>query len=348
MPNYDIISPMKGFFYFFIFLTLLFYSQVAFTPPALAGCSITQTLRIGSKGAEVKCLQSVVGVSQDGKFGPLTKSAVKAFQSNNVLAVDGIVGPLTRAALFSGDFTALEDLVCPNGMTLASNCAENSIPLSSDSFPSNTDSVINNIDEKKELSQENTENINPNLENMDQFIENVVAVSRQNGSSESELALIADSLKKEILESGIDYKKKFEETLTNDSKLSTNLKNEQSPTIFKNFVHKTLSFLGISPSVAYAAIGVQFGGFLTFPFFCAYNVSWMLNIVLPSIPPRVYILTYYPGTQGFASYNIPFTGALLGAYIPPGVCVIPGGFVPIIIPTMGTITPTTGSSPSPR
>ena len=38
-------------------------------------------------------------VTVDGSFGPLTESAVKAFQQGNALAADGIVGPLTWAKL---------------------------------------------------------------------------------------------------------------------------------------------------------------------------------------------------------------------------------------------------------
>jgi len=56
------------------------------------------------------------------------------------------------------------------------------------------------------------------------------------------------------------------------------------------------------------------------------------------------LLSYYPGTQGFASYNIPFTRFLLGSYTPSGVCVLPTT-PPTFIFTQGTITPMVGSSP---
>lgn len=56
-------------------------------------------LKIGSSGANVKYLQSVLGLVQDGKFGPITDRAVKAFQAANGLKVDGIVGPITWARL---------------------------------------------------------------------------------------------------------------------------------------------------------------------------------------------------------------------------------------------------------
>ena len=46
---------------------------------ASADCSITSTLRAGSTGVEVQCLQSIVGASADGKFGPMTKASVMAF-----------------------------------------------------------------------------------------------------------------------------------------------------------------------------------------------------------------------------------------------------------------------------
>lgn len=56
-------------------------------------------LRRGSKGTDVRQLQSVLLVDVDGDFGPITERAVRDFQSTNRLVVDGIVGPKTWAAL---------------------------------------------------------------------------------------------------------------------------------------------------------------------------------------------------------------------------------------------------------
>jgi peptidoglycan hydrolase-like protein with peptidoglycan-binding domain len=59
----------------------------------------------GAFGAEVKDLQQILtgqGYTVgpiDGIFGPLTKSAVQAFQKVKGLVPDGIVGPLTWDAL---------------------------------------------------------------------------------------------------------------------------------------------------------------------------------------------------------------------------------------------------------
>jgi len=44
--------------------------------------------------------QGVANLKLDGKFGPKTEAAVKAFQAASVLEVDGLVGPKTWAALF--------------------------------------------------------------------------------------------------------------------------------------------------------------------------------------------------------------------------------------------------------
>lgn len=60
---------------------------------------LTQTLRVGSKGLEVRELQQLLNIKVDGVFGPITKSAVIAFQSSHQLAPDGVVGPKTRAVL---------------------------------------------------------------------------------------------------------------------------------------------------------------------------------------------------------------------------------------------------------
>ena len=58
------------------------------------------TLKMGSKGAEVKELQIIMNklgytLSPDGEFGPLTQASVKNFQRAKGLTPDGIVGPKT-------------------------------------------------------------------------------------------------------------------------------------------------------------------------------------------------------------------------------------------------------------
>jgi murein DD-endopeptidase MepM/ murein hydrolase activator NlpD len=61
--------------------------------------TFTQTLRLGSKGEEVKKLQEFLAIQADGIFGPQTLKWVKLFQRENMLVADGIVGPKTRKVL---------------------------------------------------------------------------------------------------------------------------------------------------------------------------------------------------------------------------------------------------------
>lgn len=65
--------------------------------------SITRTLRVGSVGDDVKILQTTLGISADGSFGPKTKAAVMAFQISKGLTPDGVFGPMSYAALAGGN-----------------------------------------------------------------------------------------------------------------------------------------------------------------------------------------------------------------------------------------------------
>lgn len=68
-------------------------------------------IQTGDRGQVVRVIQKKLKAQNnytyriDGKFGPRTKKAVKAFQSDHELQVDGIVGPQTRAALYGGEQT---------------------------------------------------------------------------------------------------------------------------------------------------------------------------------------------------------------------------------------------------
>jgi murein DD-endopeptidase MepM/ murein hydrolase activator NlpD len=52
-------------------------------------------LREGSKGERVKKVQSKLGVTADGVFGPLTEKAVKGFQIRHDLTVSGVIDETT-------------------------------------------------------------------------------------------------------------------------------------------------------------------------------------------------------------------------------------------------------------
>jgi peptidoglycan hydrolase-like protein with peptidoglycan-binding domain len=61
--------------------------------------TLLKTLKTGSSGAEVKILQSMLGVEPTGYFGAKTREAVVKFQKLNKLPQSGVVGDLTRKAL---------------------------------------------------------------------------------------------------------------------------------------------------------------------------------------------------------------------------------------------------------
>lgn len=61
----------------------------------------TSILRLGSKGEDVKKLQGLLKIKQDGIFGSMTKLSVQAFQLKNHLIADGVVGKKTWEALLS-------------------------------------------------------------------------------------------------------------------------------------------------------------------------------------------------------------------------------------------------------
>ena len=51
------------------------------------------TIKLGSKGDDVKVLQKYLGINPDGDFGPKTLLKVKEWQKSKGLTPDGIIGP---------------------------------------------------------------------------------------------------------------------------------------------------------------------------------------------------------------------------------------------------------------
>jgi hypothetical protein len=66
---------------------------------ALAQSGGTGSTAVKSAGSSVAALQSALGITADGVYGPNTRRAVRNYQRNQGLAVDGIAGPVTLAHL---------------------------------------------------------------------------------------------------------------------------------------------------------------------------------------------------------------------------------------------------------
>lgn len=58
-----------------------------------------RTLRRGMDGDDVAIVQGLLVVGIDGRFGPITEGAVRAFQRSERIEQDGVVGPITWGRL---------------------------------------------------------------------------------------------------------------------------------------------------------------------------------------------------------------------------------------------------------
>lgn len=81
----------------FLFISCIFFNVAHADTP----CPYTwnTTLKIGSRGAEVRALQKLLTVESTGYFGKVTARAVADFQTQHSLESVGFVGPKTRTIL---------------------------------------------------------------------------------------------------------------------------------------------------------------------------------------------------------------------------------------------------------
>ena len=83
-------------------VAVLVVGAVAFSnTAATADCTITSTLRVGSKANKLNVCRQLLASPQTVALVQMTKAAVQAWQSAQGLVADGIFGPKSRAS-FSG------------------------------------------------------------------------------------------------------------------------------------------------------------------------------------------------------------------------------------------------------
>ena len=77
-------------------------------------------LKIGSKGEDVKKLQSKLGLTSDGIFGDVTENTVKKWQKANGLKDDGIVGDGTWGKMFGVETIKEDKIIIPTVVNVSS------------------------------------------------------------------------------------------------------------------------------------------------------------------------------------------------------------------------------------
>ena len=77
------------------------------------------TIKLGSKGEDVKVLQKYLGITADGDFGPNTDKKVKEWQKSKGLTPDGVIGPKSWAIILQKDFILPSTLLLPATLSIS-------------------------------------------------------------------------------------------------------------------------------------------------------------------------------------------------------------------------------------
>lgn len=304
-----------------------------------------RALKLGMNGEDVREMQRVLntdpvtrvqdsGPGSPGQetayFGALTRAAVIRFQekySQQILTPNG----LSSGTGFAGSYTLdilvqLKDLMAgsqtfvPQGTVVATN------PTPSTSSTPNSPV---------------TPSFNPNLKNLDKFLTTVEKVASKQGVNPETIINIKSQITKDAATT-TDLRATFLKLVEENNKPK---QSAGTDSFFEKIVAGASSRIGklFEPKQVVAQTGTPFGGALLYTYFCTCSFTWLI-FVEPLPPTFAVLLTYTPFSQGYLSYNIPYTAWLLGKYSSGGQCQIYYGYGCLSIPSEGMITPMVGSS----
>lgn len=318
--------------------------------------NFVSNLSIGDYGEEVLKLQkflnedashmvSAAGAGSPGNetryFGSKTKQALITYQnlhSKDVLKPVGLAygtgyfGPSTRAYInnLNNKSQTLKQTSTQTQGSVSTQ-AETS-PTANSVEVSSGDGVI----ETPQLEFNDYSQFIDTEKGMEAFLDNVRSLSRQKGYDEEKIEEIVGLIRNSEDDS--------EDTI-NDFMRELNEANRQARGrgglhVFDRFLFKIATTL--VPRVN-AATGIPFGGRILFAFYCNCSNTFLLTLT-PLPPTQVALLSYFPGTQLYSYYTLPYAINVLGTYAGAGTCSVYVGTGCGSIPSRGMITPMVGSS----
>ncbi|MEK7538700.1 MAG: peptidoglycan-binding domain-containing protein [Patescibacteria group bacterium] len=295
--------------------------------------SFSRNLREGMLGDDVREIQKILnrdaqtrlaeaGYGSLGNetdyFGPLMKAAIVRFQmkyANEVLAPVG----MTQGSGYVGFYTRSK----LNTFFSQAIGLENTRPTASFPVIAPNNRVVPVLTLN---SSTTTVPKNPNLENLDKFLSIIDANAVKQGLSPAAIEIIHKEITKSMATT-TDMRAAFLKTIQGKSPTATQENSYAGKILAK--IEKAFDKI-FRPESAQAATGLPFGGALLGAGLVCNDATFWLIAVEPLPPSYPANLTYVPGTQGFASHNIPVTSWLLGEYVPGlgtcllGVCPGPG------------------------
>lgn len=328
-------------FCLFFALILAFASDAEAAPHYFS-----RNLQVGSSGEDVRQLQIYLnsdpvtqiyssGTGSKGLestyFGFLTKDAVVRFQDKYktmILTPNG----LTKGTGYVGLATRNEI----NRQIASKNTIANPISIATTTTVPKKVELTATGPTKVPPSQAN----NPNFQNYDLFLAALDKRAAQLGMSATDLQNFKAAAT-EILATTTNLRQKFYNEMQKQAVLEI-----ENGSMFGQIAFKVLQKLEktLAPKTANAYSYRDFGGKLIFPFPCTCSYNWAV-IMTPMDPDNVFMLTYWPYTQSYSAFNMPYASQFLGKYDPSqGSCSIYYGYGCASFYTEGTITSTVGSS----
>ncbi|MDQ5927884.1 MAG: hypothetical protein QG633_322 [Patescibacteria group bacterium] len=330
-------------------------------PPSAHAYTFSRDLKLGDSGEDVRALQislnadaqtriAASGVGSSGQetdfFGEKTQLAVIRYQNLHADEIlkplglatgTGFVGTATRnslsGAVVTGDTTKKS---FSEAVAAFDAAIEASLPKKNDSVASVEDGDVRN-EQSKEL-----------------FLDAVRSSLVTSGASEEDIEVIENSIEDQskkpitgLVDEFIEGRSQFDTATRTVEQIKRDV--ETIAPIAQMGSEKQLTrlfqwFNNLNPATppkAHAQLLQPVGGMVLYTYLCTCSYTWLIMLGLPTIG----LIDYEIGTQGFASYNLPYARYLMGLSTRIPVCYMYAGTscVPIVS-TYGLLTPIVGSS----
>lgn len=342
----------------YVFVLSFFF---AILPFSTHGYTFSRNLKLGDSGEDVRALQislnadaqtrvAVSGPGSSGSettfFGEKTQSAVIRYQN---LHADEILRPLglTAGTGYVGSATRnrLSGAVITGGVTQKSRSeAIAAFDAAIGAYSPETNGSVASIEDEDVRNEQSKE----------LFLDAVKSSLLAADVPQERIDIIEESIEEQskkpisvLVDEFIEGRSQFDtatrtvDQIRRDAETIAPIAQNDSAGRFAQLFQWFGALNPVSPPKAQAQLLQPVGGLVLYTYLCTCSYTWLIMLG----PPTIGLVDYEIGTQGFASYNLPYARYLMGLSTRIPVCYMYIGYSCIpIVSTYGLLTPIVGSS----